>query len=152
MGLFDFFSGNSESDKNQSYLKNLIAVAMADGELDDKEAQALMRVATRLGISEAEVRDIIAQHNSIQFVLPRDPKDRVRQLWDLLLIVLVDGRVEERELATLERFALKLRLRPAVATALVRRLQEWTTTDTPIETFKTDFLGFFAGGNAFSEE
>lgn len=149
MGLFDFFSGNALEDKNQSYLKNLIAVAMADGELDNKEAQALMQVATRLGISEAEVRDIIAQHNSIQFILPKDPKDRVRQLWDLLLIVLVDGRVEERELAILERFTLRLRLRPAVATALVRRLGEWAESGAPIETFKTDFLGFFAWGNAF---
>jgi len=122
---------------------------MADGELDDKEAQALMQVATRLGISETEVRGIIAQHKTIQFVLPKDPKDRVRQLWDLLLIVLVDGRVEERELAILERFALKLRLRSAVATALVRRLQEGSVTDAPIETFKADFLGFFSGGNAF---
>ncbi|MDP2103557.1 MAG: TerB family tellurite resistance protein [Candidatus Gracilibacteria bacterium] len=149
MGLFDFFAGNTSQDKNQSYLKNLIAVAMADGELDDKEAQALMQVATRLGISEGKVRGIIAQHKTIQFVLPKDPKDRVRQLWDLLLIVLVDGRVEERELAILERFALKLHLRSAIASALVRRLQEWSVTDASIETFKADFLGFFSGGNVF---
>lgn len=151
MWLFDFFSSNPPIDKNQSYIKNLIAIAMADGELDDKEAQALLRVATRLGISEWEVRDIIAQHNTIQFVLPKEPKDRIRQLWDLLLIVLVDGKIEERELAILERFALKLRLRGAVATALVRKLQEWSVTGSPIEMFKTDFLGLFAGGNVFED-
>lgn len=135
MGFFGLFQ-NSEVENNKSHLKNLIAVAMSDGNMDGNEAKALFAVATRLGIDEINIRHLVANHNDIKFVLPKDRKDRIQQFWDLIMIILADGKIEDREMVVFEQFAMKLGVRKAIIAGLIRKLVEWTDTEEPLDAFK----------------
>lgn len=141
MGFFSFFS-HSRADKNKSHLKNLLSVAMSDGSMDVNEAKALLSVATRLAIDEKQVREMMTDYRNIKFILPKDRKERVQQLWDLVMIVLADGRIEEREMMIFESFAHKLRIRKAVISGLVRKFAQWMTKEEkePLDSFKGEFI------------
>lgn len=137
MGLFGFFSKDTpQMENNKSHLKNLIAVAMSDGSLDINEAKALFSVASRLGINELSVREIVSNHTDIKFILPKERKDRIQQFWDLIMIILADGKVEEREIHIFENFASKLKIRKAIVAGLVRKFTEWTGKGEAIDSFK----------------
>ncbi len=135
MGIFSFFS-DSKSENNKSHLKNLISVAMSDGSMDTNEAKALLSVATRLGITEIDVRQMVTDYRDIKFILPKDRKDRIQQFWDLIMIILADGKIEEHEMKIFENFAAKLGIRKAITSGLVRKFAEWTTKKEPLGAFK----------------
>lgn len=140
MSLFGFFSSNSQAEKNKSHLKNLISVAMSDGNLDTNEAKALLSVANRLGIDEINVRQIVTNHKDIDFMLPKDRKDRIQQFWDLIMIILADGKVEEHEMTIFENFAMKLGIRKAIIAGIVRKFSGWTSKNESLDTFKSEFI------------
>lgn len=133
----------------RSHLKNLIAVAYSDGTLDPKEAQVLAQIAHRLGIDDTEIREIIANHRSIRFSLPRSNRERIELLWDYICLVIADGRLEARELRLCEKFCQKIELRTGVISSLIRKLSEWGMSGMPLELFQRDFTRLLGDDSVF---
>lgn len=135
MSIFSFFS-NTVAGDNKSHLKNLISVAMSDGNMDENEAKALLSVAMRLNINEGDVRQMVTNYRDIRFVLPKERKNRIQQFWDIIMIILADGKIEEHEMKIFENFATKLGIRKAIIAGLIRKFTEWTDKKEPLNTFK----------------
>ena len=94
----------------ESHLKNLYAVAMADGQVAEIEEHLMIAIASRLGLSEDKLKAIRANLENIEFVLPAHYDDRVEQFQDLLMLVSVDGHIDEDEIDTCKRMAERYQL------------------------------------------
>ncbi|MDD5770312.1 MAG: hypothetical protein PHE25_05045 [Candidatus Gracilibacteria bacterium] len=152
MGIFDFLNKESKQKANNfNHIKNLLTIAMSDGSLDEKETQALNGVSSRLGITNEEIGEIIKNFNNIKFVLPTNKKDRINQFWDLILIVLVDGKIEKGELNKLRTFAENLNIRSGVITAIIRNLETFDFVNTSLSSFRISFVDYFSDGNGFTD-
>ena len=101
--MFNF--GKKKGKGRRSHLKNLYAVAMADGSIAEIEDHLMFSVAHRLGISEKEFQEIKDNLDDVKFMLPEHYDDRIEQFQDLLMLVSADGHIDNSEIETCRKMA-----------------------------------------------
>jgi len=101
----------SEREINLDHFKNLVAVSMADGFLDDDEREFLEERAEELGLPSEEVAEVMANTDKLEFVVPEDEEDREEQLADIVFMSMVDGTIEDKEYQLCLNIAERLELK-----------------------------------------
>lgn len=86
-----------EREINLNHFKNLVAVSLADGFLDDDEREFLEERAEDLGLPSDEISQIMTNADQLEFVIPKDEEDREEQLADIVFMSMVDGGIEDKE-------------------------------------------------------
>lgn len=94
----------------RSHMKNLIEMAAADGNLDSTEFDLLKSIAKRNNISESQLKKIRQSPDKVEFEVPADPKERFRQLFDLVYMMSIDKSVHEEEMKLSRLFCSEIRL------------------------------------------
>ena len=118
MGFFDIFK--SKNDKARlNHLKNLLCVAMADGKLEQSELAAISSVISREGMNPNELERIVKNPNTIDFVVPEKDSDKIRFLKDLVMLMMVDGNIDDNEMEVCKLAALSYGYRPEVVGTLI---------------------------------
>ena len=123
MGFIDLFKSR-ESREKLSHLKNLVMIAFADGKLEDNEVAALTTVMTREGLTPSDLEKCIKNPNSIKFFPPKAPEQRVNYLKDMVLLMMCDGDIDERELTICKVTAIALGFRHEVIDAMITDIIE----------------------------
>lgn len=94
MGLFK----SKEEKARLSNLKNIISVSMADGELGEDELTIIALAAARDNISERDVEKMLKGKDRIKFTVPDTDEMKMRFLTDMVILMMVDGRLGDSEL------------------------------------------------------
>ena len=118
MSLFSVFNKNEEA-KNKSHIKNLLEVAISDGELDDRELELIISIAAKFDIPRKEVISIKEHHREIQFIPPSSYSAKVKLMEDLVSVLLADKNIEEEEINICKELAVRLKLNTAVVDDLI---------------------------------
>ncbi|TAG54555.1 MAG: TerB family tellurite resistance protein [Cytophagales bacterium] len=95
---------------NLNHFRNLVAMASADGNMDEDEKEFLLEKAQEFGIDLAEVNAIINNPSEHYFVAPDELGDREEQLSDAVYIAMIDGEIHEKEYNLCVKFANRLGL------------------------------------------
>ncbi len=101
---------NKNKSVNESHLKNLMVLAMADGHLSEIEEHLLVAIAHRLGLNEKDVAAIKTDVENVKFILPEKYDDRIEQFSDLLILMAIDGHIDPEEEQVCRDFAMKYEL------------------------------------------
>lgn len=88
-------------------MKNLIEMAAVDGNFDPVEFDLLKRIAKKNSISESQLQEIRNNPQGITFELPKDPKERFHQFYDLVHMMSIDNQVHPDEMKLCDFFAVK---------------------------------------------
>lgn len=118
MGLQELFE-SFDKKKRKSHFKNLLAVAMVDGKIDNVEFDYIMNLASKCYMSHEEIQRVIDFPEQINFYAPKTNKERFDQIYDLVTVMLVDGNIDERERSLCKVFAMKLGFRTAIVDKLI---------------------------------
>ena len=118
MSLFGVFHKNEE-DKNRSHIKNLIEVAISDGNLDDRELELIISIAGKYDIFREDVLLIKENREKIEFTPPSSYSSKVKLMEDLVKVLMADKKIEEEEIKICKDFALKLNLNSIVVDDLI---------------------------------
>lgn len=118
MGLQELFESYDKS-KRKSHFKNLLAMAMADGKIENVEFDYIMQLANKCYMSEDEIKRVIQNPAAIAFVAPKTDRERFDQLYDLVTVMLVDGDINQRELTLCKTFAMRLGFRTAIIDKMI---------------------------------
>ncbi|MDH5366061.1 MAG: TerB family tellurite resistance protein [Cyclobacteriaceae bacterium] len=102
---------NSEREVKLAHFKNLVAVAMVDGYLDDDEREFLEEQAEEFGLPNEEVTKIINNADQLEFIIPESEVDKEEQLADIVFITMIDGEIEEKEYELCLNIAKRLELK-----------------------------------------
>lgn len=97
MGLFELFD-SSDKKKRLSHIKNLVILSMKDGQVTEDELDLIFSIAIRKGISRDEVNRILSRPASISFYPPSAIKERLEQLTDMVMVMMVDGDIDDDEM------------------------------------------------------
>lgn len=89
-------------------LKNLVMLAMADGQLTDSELAVILAVASRENISPDELNRVIEDPDSVKIDLPDDEDTKLAYLRDMVAMMMVDGELDEQEMAICKIYAMAL--------------------------------------------
>lgn len=91
----------------KSHMKNLIEMAAVDGNFDSMEYDLLKAIAKRNSISEGQLKEIRNNPGSVTFEVPKDPKEKFNQLYDLVHMMSIDNSIHVEEMKLSHIFAIK---------------------------------------------
>ena len=79
------------------HLKNLITIALADGELDPMEKEFIIEKASILGIDEKDLDQMFSDAIELKNKLYQIEISKEEQLADAVLMAVLDGYIHENE-------------------------------------------------------
>lgn len=123
-----FFSSRSRNEK-KTMLAAAIGMAVADGHMDESEAKICTLIAARLGLSPADVKEIISNRGSVKATAPSTREERILNLIELTAVAAADGEITDDELAVLMKMAIAY----GISGAELARIHNMMADETPID-------------------
>ena len=118
MGLF-----KSQKEKERlSHVNTLLALAFADGKLEKNEITAIAAFAARENVDVEEVQKMLDGKDNVNFIPPQSEEDKVQYLHDLVLLMIADGNINEKEYALCKAVADQFGYREEVIDALLKKI------------------------------
>ncbi len=99
-------SGERQQDKG--HFRNLVLIARADKTLKDSELQLLEKIGRNLGLTDVELKGIIANPKGFAVSSPSDNAERLEQIVNFVQMAQKDGEIHEDEMKALERVAVAI--------------------------------------------
>lgn len=90
-----------------SHMKNLIEIAVSDGNFDKIEAELLQKIARKNGISSSKLKEIEKKPEEVLFEVPEDDFEKFQQMYDLVHMMIVDNEVHPEEMKLCNIYASK---------------------------------------------
>lgn len=111
---------NDNKDQQRlGQLKNLVMLATADGRFTDSELAVLLAVASRENITPEEFNRVMEDPDSITIDLPDDEDTKLAYLRDMVAMMMVDGELDEQELAICKIYAMALGYRTSIIDGMI---------------------------------
>jgi len=126
MRLTELFESRDKK-KRLSHVKNLIGLALSDGNFDKAEINLISKMAAHAGIQPGEIERIMKRPESIKFTPPENHIERIEQLYDLVMIMMVDGEFHENEIAFCKLIAMDLGFKHQIIEKIVETTIEMIT-------------------------
>lgn len=108
--MIGFFEHQYLSYK-KNHIKNLIALAKADGHMHDDEVKLLYKVGEKYGLKDRQIKELLESKEKYQLNIPKGFDNRMNLLYDVIQMVYADGVVEPNEIAfcedLVEKFGMK---------------------------------------------
>lgn len=101
-----FESGERSADKG--HFNNLVMLARVDGKIDTTEVNLLSRIATRLGLTSEQVKEIIEHPDQYEMVPPFSREERYERFIQFVEMVNVDGVVDKTEERLVSKYGTSL--------------------------------------------
>lgn len=101
---------NDHRNIKLEHFQNLVAVAFADGVLDEEEENFLYDKADEFDVPQEEVERCIANAEALTFIVPANMEEREDQLADIVFMAMIDGDLHEKEYALCLSIAQRLGL------------------------------------------
>lgn len=111
---------NDNKDQQRlGQLKNLVMLASADERITDSELAVLIAVASRDNITPDEFNKVIEDPDSVNIVLPEDEETKLAYLRDMVAMMMVDGELDEQEMAICKVYAMALGYRGSIVDGMI---------------------------------
>ncbi len=105
-----------------SHLHMLIQMIRSDKESNDLELEYMLRIAARLNLSKEDVLHVLEEE--VEFCPPIHEHQRIVLFHQLLILIYIDGKIDEKELGFAQGLGLKMGL---ILMQLRKFLQSFTT-------------------------
>lgn len=110
MGIVDWFK-NDLNTEERTLTRDLLSVAVADGEFCEEEKNTILEICQMEGIPATELMDSIRdQHSNAKLI--DTPEDKKRYLLHLIRMMMSDGKYYAIELHVIEVLAHRIDISP----------------------------------------
>jgi uncharacterized tellurite resistance protein B-like protein len=130
-------------DERRSTLGMLVAVMYADGKIAESERVLLLGACQRLRVPMQELDGMLAEVDTLRVIPAKTSKGRIHQLMDAVTMMLVDGDIDEREMALCQSIAEALGFDENVVPQLIMKITHLSSGGTSRQK-AVDQLGSFA--------
>ena len=130
--MIGFFEHQLLSYK-KNHIKNLLALAKADGFMHEKELMMLFKIGRRYGLKDRQIQTLVDSDEKYQIIVPDNHQDKMNVLYDVMLIVFADGVVDKSEIAFCEDMVKKFGMKKKVVKWLLTKVFEKGTSPAPDE-------------------
>jgi hypothetical protein len=108
--------------KKLAFFQNLILIAAADGRLEDGESDFIVAMGNRLGLTAQEVAPIADNLAVLSFIIPEEGMQKTMELQTLVMMMLEDGQVHDREYALCQDYAYRIGYGKEILDDMIRQL------------------------------
>ncbi|HEX5169276.1 MAG TPA: hypothetical protein VFW11_08880 [Cyclobacteriaceae bacterium] len=110
----------------KNHIKNLLALAKADGHMHEKEVQLLFKIGKRYGLKNRQIQELIDSDEKFEIVVPDNHNDRMNLLYDLILMVYADDVVKKDEVEFCEDMANRFGMKKDLVAWLIKEFNRGT--------------------------
>ena len=151
-----YLAKREEQVKNLGIFQNLYLVAAANGHISPEEQEFLLEVAHNLGLSQAEVDEVMDRYPDLDFVIPEDREEAFFSLKNLVYMMIVDGEIDAQEYALCLRFAGEIGLGKAEIEGILNEYEalrrEREAQQSEVDRYNLDvYLDVYNGVRALDE-
>lgn len=125
--MTSFFEHQRISYK-RNYIRNLIALASTDGDLDPEEKVLIFTIGARRGLKDWQIAELLDDTSSHTFFIPDSMGNRMNLLYDVMQIVYADGKVTSTEHNFVTNIINALNLEPDIVQELLNLFETRTPT------------------------
>ena len=108
--------------KKLAFFQNIILIAAADGLLEEGESDFIVDIGNRLGLTPEEVAPLAENLDVLSFVIPEDGMQKTLELQTLVMMMVEDGRIHDREYALCLDYAYRIGYSKDILDDLVKQL------------------------------
>lgn len=116
--MIGFFEHQYLSYK-KNHIKNLLALAKADGHMHPMEEKLLFRIGKRYGLKDRQIKGIIESNEPHVVVIPDNHNDKMNLIYDLLLMIHADHEIAKSEVEFFEEAVTKFSMKPEMVAWLL---------------------------------
>lgn len=120
-------------EEKLSLLAEMIAFAIVDGRLHDREYQFLSIVAHELKIAKEDFKNLF--HQELVAIPIKSEHQRIQQFYRLALLMHCDGVLHERELIKIHEIGVNMGLNPFAMKRILKAMEQ-----SPTRMVSPDFL------------
>lgn len=135
MPIVDLYK-HSESRNNLAHFAAMASLAAVDGEINPDERNILDHFAGKLGITEAEYKEVMKKENKYPIETPLTMKDRLERLHDFFRIIFSDHTIEAEQRGMVEKYAIGLGFPPKQAAQVVQKSIDIFSGNIPFEDYR----------------
>lgn len=128
MGILQSLFGNRAAYV-QSHIAPMMAMMLIDGHAADKEKRVIFARLNELGVTPQELEQLVK--NPPPITIPPTKEDRLRAIFEVCLVMLADGKVDEREMALTVALCSKFGLTPQEGTQCLVAARELSSRFQP---------------------
>lgn len=103
-------------------LQDMIAFAIVDGELHQKEYNFLSLIAIELGIDKQEFKQLFHEENYKEII--KNEFERIQQFYRLALLMHCDGVLHEREEIKIHEIGIGMGLNPFAMKRVLKAMEQ----------------------------
>ena len=111
--------------KDPAHLRNIIALALADNTLRQREEAFINALGRKMGFSEGEITSILGSGPSVKVEAPARQADRVRYLKDFIGLIMSDGEIDPAEESMCRTFAVSLGFEAEIVSSYIDKTREF---------------------------
>lgn len=108
-----------------SLLLDMIAFAIVDGELHEREYNFLSLIAIELGIDKEEFKQLFHEENPSEVI--KNEFERIQQFYRLALLMHCDGVLHEREEIKIHEIGINMGLNPFAMKRVLKAMEQSPT-------------------------
>lgn len=101
-------SASREDKKNLSHFANIVRIAKSDQEVSTEELELLSTIAKKYKISDEQVKNILADPDSIPTLELLELEERIERLYELMQMIEADREMKWEEIDTLKKIVTGL--------------------------------------------
>ncbi|MGV1013122.1 MAG: TerB family tellurite resistance protein [Flavobacterium sp.] len=108
-----------------SLLLDMIAFAIVDGELHEREYNFISLIAIELGIDKQEFKQLFHEENPSEVI--KNEFERIQQFYRLALLMHCDGVLHEREEIKIHEIGINMGLNPFAMKRVLKAMEQSPT-------------------------
>ena len=112
-------------EQKLSLLADMIAFAIVDGELHEREYMFLSIIAVELGINKEELKQLFHEENRSEII--KSEFERIQQFYRLALLMHCDGTLHEREQVKIHEIGINMGLNPFAIKRVLKAMEQSPT-------------------------
>jgi uncharacterized tellurite resistance protein B-like protein len=112
-------------EQKLALLSDMIAFAIVDGKLQDREYQFLSIVALELGINKTELNQLFHEEHRSKII--KSEFERIQQFYRLALLMHCDGILHEREQIKIHEIGINMGLNPHAIKRVLKAMEKSST-------------------------
>ena len=128
--MIGFFEHQYLSYK-KNHIRNLLALARADGSLHADEEKLLFKIGRRYGLKDRQIKSVLESTEPFTVVVPDNHNDRMNLIYDLLLMIHADEKVMRNEIEFFEDAVRQFGMKKEMVTWLLDVFEENGTPPPP---------------------
>ena len=110
----------------KNHIKNLLALAKADGHMHPKEEALLYKIAKRYGLKDRHVKELVDKDEKFEVNVPDNHNDKMNLLYDLILMVYADDVVDQHEIEFCEEAVKNFGMKKELVEWLLQEFKKGT--------------------------